>query len=1184
MVKKLLQMNLFGLAIIQVWVVTATDVFFVLPDASSNMSCLSQPCGTLSQYLLDNNGTLPVVSNVEYHLLPGEHHVPPNMILTGLYNFTLIGIASKALSPAIIISCVHSLLYINYSQYVAIRNLIFQQCNLPITYRQNYKSHRETNLLLNYCWSCRINEVVFLKYGMIGINMIGDSHLNNISINLTVSNSASYLRYQGISLEYTNLSLSNHKRFNIKIREASITGHGNKCLDTINDQNYYAGLAILLQQLNYDLSIVVSDSHFHDMDQAVLYIENQCSVTEIKVIFSNCIFEFNVYTNVCSYVSMVVAALSQFNTTLVFSNCTFTNNAQWSYLIGLIPFDNDSSICLSPVTTTICTYPNEVYFIVCSFHKTGNPIFRINGGELSRYTPKVYFVGHIEVTETNYTENSVAYISNMIVHIEGPVVITNNDVDYVMHFEMCQVTFYNEIIIKTNRCIRIFTISLEPGYLKVMQHSSIIIINNNVSNEIIAYDHNGYNVPYPYCIFQFILNETNDTVSLKDYNIVDIGNYNYNEEITLKCSVPFSHFMYHCKWMSTSAFYGYKHELVNPVVIHSETSRQEFDKHTTICSCPRQLEINCTTDVLGAVYPGQTLQIDFCIPCSDGGATLYIETHNTLLPSSACKIAHQSELVIFLDSSSKSVSLTIVSEALKTCELFLTVSPYLHQVYETFYVELLPCPLGFILQNGICDCDPVLLNNRHVHIDTCNIDKSTIRRPENVWIIPEHINNSQYLLCADCPMDYCLPHSSNLNLQSPDLQCQFNRTGILCSQCQHSLSMVFGSSRCIHCTNVHILITTIILTVGILLVLTLYLFNLTVTTGTINGMMFYANVVSINGSVFLANHNVFKPLQIFISFLNLDLGIEMCFYNGMDGYIKILLQLFFPFYLIIVAIFIILVSHYSTRILRWTYARSLPVLATLFLLSYTSILRVVLTVLFSYSTITHLPNGDQQLVWSIDASVPLFELKFAILFITCLVLFILLVPFTIILLFSRFLSQFRIINRFKPLLDAFQGSYKDKYHYWIGLTMIIRSTLFSLYAFQVKMRLILSTTLLMCFALSSGYFHPNKNKLVNFQDTLTLLNITIMHAMSYQSDSRLFSIVSNIMIACTFAHFCLILFYHIGTYTCHCDLIGLVTIGKQKMMRAKQVENSSSTIELNIPERLYNYSQYQDGLVSDDFK
>ena len=140
----------------------------------------------------------------------------------------------------------------------------------------------------------------------------------------------------------------------------------------------------------------------------------------------------------------------------------------------------------------------------------------------------------------------------------------------------------------------------------------------------------------------------------------------------------------------------------------------------------------------------------------------------------------------------------------------------------------------------------------------------------------------------------------------------------------------------------------------------------------------------------------------------------------MDSYAKMWLQLFFPFYLIIIAALIIIASRYSSKILRLTYARSLPVLATLFLLSYTGVLRTVSMVLFSYSTITHLPGGHKQIVWSIDASVPLFGLKFTILFITCLVLFLLLIPFNITLLFTRYLLQFRIINHFKPLIDAFQ--------------------------------------------------------------------------------------------------------------------------------------------------------------------
>ena len=69
--------------LVKAWIIAAvlvnistatTTIIYILPDNSSNISCPSHQCATFSQYFLDND-TLPVVSNVEYHLLPGEHYI-----------------------------------------------------------------------------------------------------------------------------------------------------------------------------------------------------------------------------------------------------------------------------------------------------------------------------------------------------------------------------------------------------------------------------------------------------------------------------------------------------------------------------------------------------------------------------------------------------------------------------------------------------------------------------------------------------------------------------------------------------------------------------------------------------------------------------------------------------------------------------------------------------------------------------------------------------------------------------------------------------------------------------------------------------------------------------------------------------------------------------------------------------
>ena len=653
----------------------------------------------------------------------------------------------------------------------------------------------------------------------------------------------------------------------------------------------------------------------------------------------------------------------------------------------------------------------------------------------------------------------------MVVYIHGPVTISHNYIENysILLLVTSEVLFHGNITFKQNLCKQIILL-VEYAYIKIMEYTNIVFIYNKCSDKLIEIRKES-DFRNNFCLFQYMTFSNKSTVSTNNYAINVI-------HTSKKCSFMYYHFNPNCQFLPTAAFQSCNSETVNHQIIHIDD--QQLNYHM-ICFCYDNGTYDCSRNVLGPVYPGQVLQLGLCTPCSDETFILYTETYDSLQINTSCRINNPSKVLNTISNSSKLINYTIVSEASYTCKLFLKISPYQQQyAYEVFHVKLLPCPVGFTLQDGICDCDFILTK---IFV-SCNIDQSAIRRPANTWIIAHNQTQNTKYLTSDCLMDYCLPYSLYVNLLYPDLQCQFNRTGVLCSQCQQPLSMVFGSSRCMQCTNIHILITIIVIVAGIFLVVLLYLLNLTVTKGTINGIILYANIISINDSSFLINNNAFKPLQVFISFTNLDLGIETCFYHGMDSYAKMWLQLFFPFYLVVIASSIIIASRYSSRILR----------LALFLLSYTGVLRTVSTVLFSYSTITHLPSGHHQMVWSIDASVPLFGIKFTILFIACLVLFLLLILFDIVLLFTRYLSKFRMINRFKPLLDAFQGSYKDKYYYWIAVNIILRSLFFALYGLKSRLRLLIATMILVVFATCHGYIQPNINKVVNIHELLLLIN------------------------------------------------------------------------------------------------
>ena len=149
---------------------------------------------------------------------------------------------------------------------------------------------------------------------------------------------------------------------------------------------------------------------------------------------------------------------------------------------------------------------------------------------------------------------------------------------------------------------------------------------------------------------------------------------------------------------------------------------------------------------------------------------------------------------------------------------------------------------------------------------------------------------------------------------------------------------------------------------------------------------------------------------VILSIMNIEFRTTSCFYNVMDDYPEQWLYVVYPFYLISIAIVFIILSRYSATVQRFTAKKALPVLATLFLLSYTKVLVIVYNDLFQYSTVAHLPSNKTELVWSISATTPLFGVKFLALFIVCLILLLILFPFNLILLFTRKLSCLKLIS------------------------------------------------------------------------------------------------------------------------------------------------------------------------------
>ena len=588
--------------------------------------------------------------------------------------------------------------------------------------------------------------------------------------------------------------------------------------------------------------------------------------------------------------------------------------------------------------------------------------------------------------------------------------------------------------------------------------------------------------------------------------------------------------MMHCSWDSISAFSTTRPALVNKRFISYNFSD---DAHDYICLCHKNKPNNCHNKEFGPSYPGQTIKFDFVLAENNTKQAMVSTMDRSDI---ACQHDADKSIVFELQYDiCKLIQYKVMYTNREWCEFSLQVNiihtPQKSEIGVQVYTILLQaCPKGFSLNlEGYCQCDTIL-SSYIPSLTHCNIDDQTIPRPANSWISAHTVNNSHlYRVSLHCPFDYCLPHSSHLNFSTPDSQCQFNRSGLLCGQCQQGLSAVFGSSQCKQCSNVCLFIIIPIGIAGLLLVLLLFLLNLTVTDGNINAILFYANIISINTPIFFPNSN--SVTYVLISLLNLDLGIETCFYSAMDGLAKKLLQLVFPVYLILIAIFIIITSHYSRRMQRLTARRGLQVLATIFLLSYTKTLLAVSNVLFFYSTITHLPSTDTKLVWSVDANVPLFGIGFTVLFTACLLIFLLLIPFNVLLIFTRTLSRFRTVNYFKPILDAYQGPYKTKFYYWTGLQLLMRAVFFGLSGLDRSTNVIASAILLGLMIWLYEKASPFNNKLNNAIEILSLINLHALFIISYIFTSAS-GIIINILVSMEMFQLVCIILVHIKMATC----------------------------------------------------
>ena len=546
-------------------------------------------------------------------------------------------------------------------------------------------------------------------------------------------------------------------------------------------------------------------------------------------------------------------------------------------------------------------------------------------------------------------------------------------------------------------------------------------------------------------------------------------------------------------------------------------------------------------------------------------------------------------------------------------------------------IKLKSCPPGFELcyLRGSCICSHVLLNIDG-YTPNCSINTKTFNRPTYTsWAGSVQLVNrtsSIFLLSLYCHYGYCNA-GTDLNvfhytdeekfvLTSKDLSstsslCLNNREGILCSKCSTvngvNYSVVFGSTECRQCSNWWLWTLVLYAVAGPLLIYLLYALRLTLTTGTLNGIIFYAqlantglfDILSIKSGQCPSAISFGRKMAIFlISIMNLNLGFPLCFYNGMNELWKAGLSLLFPLYLLMIVVVLITFSRFSLRLSNMTAHSSVQVLVTVVHLSFSKLLLAIIDV-FTPVQLYNSTMNEPINVWYNDGSVTYGDTNhMKLMIVTSVIVGIFLIPYMLIILTGRLLMKFNKIREYlRPMYEAIHAPYKYNKQYWFTARQLLLLFHYIIYTIYRGRSLFLLFTIThpiySWFMIVQAFLKPFKNKLINILDLFVMINFgTIIWTNWYFINKKqictagLFDIIFAYALIFTFS---VVVFYHIVLVTGQqARFIGYINVVKNVMKKVTQCLMKSQPVshQRHFREDLDSsffddsYSEYREPLIS----
>ena len=480
------------------------------------------------------------------------------------------------------------------------------------------------------------------------------------------------------------------------------------------------------------------------------------------------------------------------------------------------------------------------------------------------------------------------------------------------------------------------------------------------------------------------------------------------------------------------------------------------------------------------------------------------------------------------------------------------------QIALSFKITMQPCPPGFIHDDESQGC--VCSMNSYIGTENCNLTCMRALSKEGYWngYKANETENEDSFISGYCPRGFCNSTGSDDHLlpekadreELSDIMCVESRTGVLCGQCKenfsvhyHSLEFACKSDELCYLGWLFYILSEIVPVTIIFLVI--MFFNISFTSGLVNGFIFYCQVVEVfhfisNGLIpFSEAAQVMNKIHsfIYLSFtLNLFVldEISFCLWKSASAISIVAFKyvtLLYAFALIV--IITILIEKCSIDNLRFRFSGYRPLqskrssqsrgniihgLTAFLILCYAQCARSSLLLLVSVTLYSKGPIKYKSTVYY-DGDIEwmsIEHLPYAIPAIL-LALIVLILPPTLLLIYplhNKLLSVLKIsefkcvqivfspLDKLKPLFDSFQGCFKDEFRFFSGLYFVYRFfIMFNVVINYSQDSFFFLELQLVIMLVLHALCQPYKKRLHNIIDTLLFGNLIVINAITYYNIS-----------------------------------------------------------------------------------